>query len=411
MPKNILITIPALALSHEIRCFEVGKHLAQKGVDVSLLVNGSTKFIESLKNSEPSEQISIKCASFTCTGGNAKIHKSSLDFYAKEDIFTEFTKIEELLHKYQPDLVISDVFPIMSLACEKLGILHVSFASASWTNYYGLSRSSLKWDWVGQLLGNPLRQIIRQRMRFSLDKKLYTWGTPLNTLARSLGLRTRRNILSYFEGNGLTLITDTPKFGPLNNPPGNFKYCGPILWYPPFSSQDLIKTLDPEKNTIYISFGSTGKFSIIEDIVWRLLKEDYQVILTLSGIQLSKKISQHPNFVSANLINSWEVIPMCNVVIFHGGIGTAYQVLACGKPSITIPFHIEQFWNACRLEELGISYLLNSQLISKKRLLSAITRLLAEEQHIQSRLYGMCDRNTLMDSPRKAAYLIYDLIN
>jgi UDP:flavonoid glycosyltransferase YjiC (YdhE family) len=41
------------------------------------------------------------------------------------------------------------------------------------------------------------------------------------------------------------------------------------------------------------------------------------------------------------------------LVIFHGGYGTMMESIACGKPTITIPFHSEQEGNGRRLGQLG----------------------------------------------------------
>ena len=47
------------------------------------------------------------------------------------------------------------------------------------------------------------------------------------------------------------------------------------------------------------------------------------------------------------------LISKANLVIFHGGYGTMMESIACGKPTITIPFHSEQEGNGRRLEQAG----------------------------------------------------------
>jgi UDP:flavonoid glycosyltransferase YjiC (YdhE family) len=245
-------------------------------------------------------------------------------------------------------------------------------------------------------------------MTSSFNKKLAVWADPLNKIAQSIGLKRRDNIIDFLSGNDLTLITDTPEFGPLKNPPIHFKYCGPILWYPPFHSHDLLNSLNLHKKIIYLSFGSTGRFSSLENIVRWLLNNGYQIIMTMRGVKdFSLRLSQNPNLITSDLINAWEIIPHCDAVIFHGGNGTAYQSLACGKPSIVIPFHLEQGWNANRIEEIGAGCLLHYKNLSENKLILTIERILHDEDML-NHLKEMSKRIILADGAKKAAKIICD---
>ena len=404
--KRIVIATPWDALAHQTRCFSIGKCLYDKGFEVFLLVCDGSTFIQWLKSSE---KIDIECFQITTTGGSPKLHGFKFDFYANENPSDEFNKIEKLFSKINPDIVLADAYPVSSLVCEKLNIPHASLASACWTNYYLPDRPSLRRDWIGQLSGNPFRWLIRHRMTSSFNKKLAVWADPLNNLAQSIGLKKRRNIFDFLSGNDLTLITDTAEFGPLNNPPDHFKYCGPIFWYPPFHSHDLLSSLNPDKKVIYISFGSTGIFSVLESIIRWLLNTGYQIIMTMKGLEdFPRDLSRNPNLIASDLINAWEILPYCDAMIFHGGIGTAYQALACGKPSIVIPFHLEQCWNANRIEEIGAGCLLHHRNLSEKRLISVIEKIIHDDE-MRNRLKEMSKRIILMDGAKRAAKLISDL--
>jgi UDP:flavonoid glycosyltransferase YjiC (YdhE family) len=403
--KKIVISTPWDALAHYTRCFSIGKCLYDSGFKVFLLVCDGSPFLQSLIKSE---KVDIDCFQITTTGGNPKLHGFKFDFYANEDPSAEFIEIENFFNNINPDIVLSDAYLLSSLVCEKLNIPHVSLASACWTNHYLPDRPSLRRDWIGQLFGNPFRWLIRQRMRFFFNKNLGVWADPLNNLARSMGLKKRGNIFDFFSGNDLTLITDTPEFGPLNNPPDHFKYCGPILWQPPFRSVHLANSLNPDKKIIYISFGSTGNFSVLENIVCWLLNNGYQIVMTMKGLEdFPRDLKESPNLISSDLINAWDVLPRCDAVIFHGGIGTAYQALACGKPSIVIPFHLEQCWNANRIEEIGAGFLLHHKNLTKRRLLAAIDKVIHDVE-MQLHLKESSKKVISVDSAKKASKIISD---
>jgi UDP:flavonoid glycosyltransferase YjiC (YdhE family) len=54
------------------------------------------------------------------------------------------------------------------------------------------------------------------------------------------------------------------------------------------------------------------------------------------------------------------------------------------KPSIVIPTHFEQGWNAYRLQEIGIACILTPRLLSKRRLLKALSKILIiDEEHFR----------------------------
>lgn len=403
--RKILITTPWQSLSHEIRCFYVGKCLLEKGLDVLLLVHEDATFVRRL---EALEGLDLECLTIRCSGGVPRLTEFKLDFYAGENVLDEFAKVEQVFETVRPDMVVSDAFPITSLVCERLGIRHGSFASASWTEYYGPERPSLRWDWIGRWLGGPVRRGIRRWTTRSFDRKLVLWARPLNRLARRLGLRERSTILSFVPGNDLTLITDVPEVGRLDNPPESFRYCGPIPWHPPFHSHELLERLDRSRKTLYVSFGSTGDVAVQENVARWLLEEGYQVVMAVpEQWGAAGDILRHPNLLGASLINAREVIPACDGVIFHGGVGTAYQALGCGKPSIAIPSHIEQYWNGFRLEEMGLGCLLDRRLVSRRRLLATVRRVL-EDQGMRERLREISGRVPSTDGARTAADLVLE---
>jgi UDP:flavonoid glycosyltransferase YjiC (YdhE family) len=52
------------------------------------------------------------------------------------------------------------------------------------------------------------------------------------------------------------------------------------------------------------------------------------------------------------------VVARADLVLFHGGYGTMVESVACGKPSIVVPFHSEQEGNGRRLELAGCGVVL-----------------------------------------------------
>ena len=407
--KKIVLASPHGALAHAVRCFSIGSHLFEKGFRI-FVIGVKDSALLNWAQSNYAEVVAETFPISTVGGGCAGIFRSRLDFYSNENPFDEFAELERILNNIQPDVVLSDAHPLMALVCEKLKISHVSLASASWTKYYTHNRAPSNWDWMGQLLGTPFKQVIRRLATLYFNKKLVGWADPLNQVAAVYGLKKRSTVLEYVEGNDMTLITDIPEFGPLKNPLENVKYCGPIYWHPPFNSHDLIKLLNNEKKAIYVSLGSNRDFSLLANIASWLLASDYQVVMTLPKVSLlPHDLVENSNLITAELINVLDILPLCEAAIFHGGIGTLYQVLACGKPSVILPFHIEHFWNGNRLEQMGLGYVLHRRLISKDRFISVLTKAINNRQMRRS-IEKISSKITNTSGAKRAAELIRDEI-
>ena len=49
-----------------------------------------------------------------------------------------------------------------------------------------------------------------------------------------------------------------------------------------------------------------------------------------------------------------QLFPRCRLIVHHGGAGTTAAALTTGKPSLIIPFMVDQPWWAERLREAGL---------------------------------------------------------
>ena len=401
---KILTITPWDSFAHAVRCGSVVKSLREKDMSIICIGGKDSSFLKI------SQKEGFECYPVSFQLGPLKRHE--LDLYTEQSAISDFRLLLDLFRKVHPDLILSDAAPVVPLVAEKLDIRHVGLVSAFWTNYYAFQRPILKWSSIGYFLGRNIRQVLRGYWTDLFNKKLSKWAQPLNHIAISNGLNKRENILSFLEGNSMTLITDLPEFGTLKNAPKTFKYCGPLIWDPPFHSYDIPKKLDKKRPAAYVSFGSSGAFFYIEKIVKWLLEEDWQVILTtaFNWIPLTESLIHDSRIITEEFINVDDVLPFCEAVIFHGGIGTAYQVLMHKKPSVIIPRYFEQGWNAYRLEQLGVGRIMTPRLLTKKRLMTTLKEIIEKSKSIfQERTFFQQDRIKKIDGPEIASNLIYGL--
>jgi len=75
-----------------------------------------------------------------------------------------------------------------------------------------------------------------------------------------------------------------------------------------------------------------------------------------------------------------EVMPLCDVVVTHGGLGTTLRALAHGRPLLILPLGRDQHFNASRVAELGAGLTLRSD-APAAQIAEALTRLYADSTY------------------------------
>ncbi len=401
---KILIMTPWNSFAHAVRCVSVARYLQERDMSIICVGAKDSSFLEM------SRKEGFECHSISFQMDPLKRYE--LDLYSEQSAISDFQLLIDLFHRIQPGLILSDGAPIVPLLAEKLNVPHVSLVTAFWTNYYAFERPISKWNTIGYFLGKNGQRVLRNYWTNYFNKKLSEWAESLNHVAISNGLAKRKNILSFLEGNSMTLITDLPEIGTLKNAPKAFKYCGPFIWDPPFHSYDILRKLDKKRPAVYVSFGSSGAFSYIEKIVRWVLEEDWQVILTtaFSRNSFTETLIHESRLITEEFVNTNDVLPHCDAVIFHGGIGTAYQILMHKKPSVIIPWHFEQYWNAYRLQQMGVGRIITPRLLTKKRLLITLKEVIEKSESVfRKSPFFQEDKIKEVDGPRIASNLICDL--
>ncbi len=156
---------------------------------------------------------------------------------------------------------------------------------------------------------------------------------------------------------------------------------------------------------IYFSLGSLGSADVqlMRRVINCLSATPHRYIVSKGP--LHDEIELAPNMTGAEFLPQTSILPICDLVITHGGNNTVTECLHFGKPMIVLPLFWDQYDNAQRIQELGLGVRLNTYQFTDAELHDALNRLLTHSG-LRSRLTAAAATIQQRDGVRKAADLV-----
>jgi UDP:flavonoid glycosyltransferase YjiC (YdhE family) len=112
-----------------------------------------------------------------------------------------------------------------------------------------------------------------------------------------------------------------------------------------------------EKPRLCLTFGTRvplsrspirGGFSLLEELMHRLPELGAEVVVAVSD-EVVNDLGTLPEGVrAAAQLPLSHILPVCDLAVHHGGVGTTFTCLAAGVPQLTIPV-IAEVWESARL--------------------------------------------------------------
>ena len=160
-----------------------------------------------------------------------------------------------------------------------------------------------------------------------------------------------------------------------------------------------------DRPLIYFSLGSLGSADVelMRRVIGCLAATPYRYIVSKGP--LHEEIALPPNMSGAEFLPQTSVIPLCQLVITHGGNNTVTECLHYGKPMVVLPLFWDQYDNAQRMHELGLGIRLDTYHFADNELHAALDRLLTDAA-LQRRLAAAAATIQGHDGLRTAAGLI-----
>ena len=156
---------------------------------------------------------------------------------------------------------------------------------------------------------------------------------------------------------------------------------------------------------VYFSLGSLGSADVqlIRRVIGCLAATPYRYIVSKGP--LHHEIELAANMAGAEFLPQTSVLPVCDLVITHGGNNTVTECLHFGKPMVVLPLFWDQYDNAQRVHELGLGIRLDTYRFTDSQMHGALERLLGDGR-LHARLAAAAATIQRRDGVRKAADLI-----
>ncbi len=182
----------------------------------------------------------------------------------------------------------------------------------------------------------------------------------VNALRRSLGLAPVGNRLDYGvyrDRPCLRLTANSPHILPQpadwdahSVMTGNW-----VLPDPTPLSPDVERFLAAGPPPVYVGFGSMvtrDATRLVQAVVKGLRRAGMRGLIARGWADLPAQ--GHDDLLVIDGAPHAQLFPRCRLIVHHGGAGTTAAALTAGKPSLIIPFMVDQPWWAERLREAGL---------------------------------------------------------
>lgn len=214
---------------------------------------------------------------------------------------------------------------------------------------------------------NRLPLAMRKAIMWAADRFLVDpiLARPVNRLRFQMGLPPIRRILGEWSHQcDLSLLLCPDWF---TGRPSDWPLELLSVGFPLYDQESSAQELDPALQAhleeirgrgrpIVVGTGGTG-FANLRQFYERFAQACQQV--SAQGLIITRHPANIPNSLPGNVrafayAPFSQLLPLCDMIVHHGGIGTTSQALRAGIPQVIAPLAHDQFDNANRIERLGL---------------------------------------------------------
>ncbi|MBA4389199.1 MAG: hypothetical protein C0404_14595 [Verrucomicrobia bacterium] len=335
--SSILFVAEGVSLAHVARPALLARWAAEAGHEVSFACSSRFAWVARCEGLTPIEIETIGDADFYSRLSHGKF------FYTVEDIRRYISAEVELMSRLDPDLVVGDFRLTLPVSAWYAGVECLSLANAYWSPVAERRLSPPEAGFFG-LLPSGIRETL-----FSALKPLAyrMFAAPLDRVRKSYGLPAFSDFRQHYTGGDTCGYMDLPSLVPLEQPPSNHFYLGPVIWHPRGLPEPSLSGLGLERPLAYVTMGSSGDRRLLPAICGELLGANCD--LAISGIRQEEQemlLAEVPGLKGRSVLGQFfspkAALARASFTVCHGGNGTVYQSLEAGVPVVCLPSNPDQ---------------------------------------------------------------------
>lgn len=133
---------------------------------------------------------------------------------------------------------------------------------------------------------------------------------------------------------------------------------------------------------VYATLGTVyGSVRLLRAIIAAIASGGWPGIVTVSRRLDASRFEAPEGVVVEEYVPQGAVLPHCDAVLCHGGLGTILGALDEGLPMVVIPLGSDQLLNADRAERLGVARVVSPADVSVAALQSALGDVLTDPKY------------------------------
>lgn len=338
-----MLVFPFNRLAHYLRCLTLAKFLKPY---FEIRFADSEEYRQFVINDGLS---TFPCKSLDADKVMEKARHFDFSWMNEEDMEPVLASQVEAINHYKPQFVLGDTCFTLKMAAEQTGVFYIGLMNGYMSKFYKplrkLPSTHPAYKYL-QLLHPKAARLMTTIGEIAAFRKIHK---PFKNIRKRHGLKKLNTYPDEMEGD-LTLLCDLSELFPQNPLPPNYCWIPPLIYRSgPQHSASIEKQLDPDKKTILVTMGSTGNWKKMT-----FLNEDYfkKYNLVIAGDNTGAVTAAHA--IHLPFISLHELLPFTDLVLCHGGNGTAYLALLYGAPLLCMADHFEQEWNVDQLEKAGL---------------------------------------------------------
>jgi UDP:flavonoid glycosyltransferase YjiC (YdhE family) len=301
------------------------------------------------------------------------VDENNVDFYT-ESLITHLVEKElEIIEEINPDIIVTNNRPTIKIAAQLANKKLVTIVIPTLCKYYNHRYYVPENHFLNKILPvSDINTIMpKSIVKYAFSKTMQQWGKNFNKVLKKYKLPLFKNFLDVYEGD-ITLINQTKGLSPFNNLSSNYFHLQqnlestfggePHPWI-----HEIEEHKQAGRKIIFVSMGSSSlkSYPLVIDAVKKLVEANDEYVLISNHVGLKNNIQSTKRIYVEKFINSSQVLPLCNLVVTHGGINTLSECILNKKVIIGIPEQGEQMWNLKYAEYKGFGKMLSKEKLEK----------------------------------------------